>query len=188
MTREEYEKRRRALSFSDVDQILADACLRIVNLISAKSMRSVSWISRQAAVMARVVIPMLAGSKSTASRFRASSPSCNSLLQDRNVRGRNRRRHRLHVGIDVGEFLIGHYLCAIRRHAAWRRVPNVRGKSGKCKFRLSKTGPRESALSHRPMTLIAPITHENAFPIRDIARLRLCEHHHCSEQQRQKQD
>ena len=57
---EQREKRRRALSFSDVDQILADACLRIVNLISAKSMRSVSWISRQAAVLARVVIPMLA--------------------------------------------------------------------------------------------------------------------------------
>jgi len=56
---ERHEKRRRALSFSDVDRI-ADACLRIVNLISAKSMRSVSWISRQAAVMARVVIPMLA--------------------------------------------------------------------------------------------------------------------------------
>ena len=93
------------------------------------------------------------------------SVSVPELLEEWDGGGWDGGRDGLDVGVDVGEFLVGHNLAAVWRHVAWTGIADVGSKGRKGQPRLGQAWAGEPALSNGSVTLVTAVTHEKAFAV-----------------------
>src|ERR1041385_2504494 len=81
-------------------------------------------------------------------KFLLNSVSVPELLEEWDGRGWDGGRDGLDVGVDVGEFLVGHNLAAVWRHVAWTGIADVGSKGRKGQLRLGQARAGEPALAN----------------------------------------